>query len=90
MQVCHNAMGLPQLTLEVGLLCAFLLCASNVGAQASISQGTSAVQKNPRIWEYIEEFLLSEAVRNQDKGELQLTLGIDSREGLGRNLTYKM
>jgi hypothetical protein len=35
--------------------------------------------------EYIQEFFLSDAVRNEDKGELQLTLGVDSRRGLGTN-----
>jgi len=35
--------------------------------------------------EFIQGFFLSDAVRNQNKGEVQFTLGVDSRRGLGTN-----
>jgi hypothetical protein len=35
--------------------------------------------------EYIQEFFLSDAVRNEDKGELQFTFGVDARRSLGTN-----
>jgi len=79
-------------TLEIGLFCAFLLGASIVLAQESSSQSTSVpgVQKDSPIPEYIQEFFLSEAVRSQDQGELQITFGADSRVSLGSNLMYDM
>ena len=43
----------------------------------------------PPLQEYIEEFFLSDAVRNQDKGELQLTVGVDSRQKIGTNTSLK-
>jgi len=36
--------------------------------------------------EYIQEFFLSDAVRNEDRGELQFTLRVDSRRSLGTNM----
>lgn len=36
--------------------------------------------------EYIQEFFLSEAVRSQDKGELQLTFAVDSRQRIGSDV----
>ena len=39
---------------------------------------------------YVEEFFLSEAVKNEDKGELQLTLGVDSRHQLGSNTVLQL
>lgn len=51
------------------------------------SQGSStAAQTKQPIPEYIQEFFLSEAVRNQDQGEFQLTFGTDSRKSVGSNL----
>jgi len=44
----------------------------------------------PPITEYIEEFFLSDAVRNQDKGEVQLTFGVDSRQTIGTSTTLNM
>ena len=56
-------------------------------------QDTSAplVSKHakPALQEYIEEFFLSDAVRNQDKGELQLTFGVDSRQKIGTSTSLK-
>lgn len=40
--------------------------------------------------EYIQEFFLSEAVRSQDKGELQVTFGVDSRQKVGTNVRVQM
>jgi len=39
---------------------------------------------------YIEEFFLSEAVKNEDKGELQLTVSADSRNELGSNTVLQL
>jgi hypothetical protein len=39
---------------------------------------------------YIEEFFLSEAVRNEDQGELQMTLGADFRRSLGSNAVLEL
>jgi hypothetical protein len=39
---------------------------------------------------YVEEFFLSDAVRNQDKGELQFTFATDSRQGLGSNVALQV
>lgn len=58
-------------------------------AQSTGSLGTNlanTVQDKQPIPEYIQEFFLSEAVRNQDQGEFQFTLGSDKRRGLGSNL----
>lgn len=40
--------------------------------------------------EYIQEFFLSEAVRSQDKGEVQITFGADSRRRIGANATAQI
>jgi hypothetical protein len=39
---------------------------------------------------YVEEFFLSDAVRNEDKGELQFTFATDSRRGLGSNVALQV
>jgi hypothetical protein len=39
---------------------------------------------------YVEEFFLSDAVRNEDKGELQFTFAVDSRQTLGSNAVLQM
>jgi hypothetical protein len=49
----------------------------------------SSPSKTP-LPEYIEAFFLSDAVRNQDKGELQVTLGVDSWRTLGTNSSLQM
>ena len=46
-------------------------------------------QGRPPLQEYVEEFFLSEAVRNQDRGELQLTFGVDSRQEIGTSTSLK-
>jgi hypothetical protein len=50
--------------------------------------GAAACQNAPQaatsaLPDYIQEFFLSDAVRNQDRGELQLTVGVDSRQKIG-------
>jgi hypothetical protein len=61
-----------------------LVCRLRVAACQNITTAESNRSKLP-LAEYIEEFFLSDAVRNQDKGELQLTLGVDFRRDIGRN-----
>jgi hypothetical protein len=46
-------------------------------------------QGRPQLQEYVEEFFLSDAVRNQGKGELQLSLGVDSRQKIGTSTSLK-
>jgi hypothetical protein len=46
-------------------------------------------QGRPPLQEYIEEFFLSDAVRNQDKGELQFSFGVDSRQKMGTTTSLK-
>lgn len=67
----------------------YLTCCLRVAACQNITTGESNPSKPP-LAEYIEEFFLSDAVRNQDKGELQLTLGVDFRRDLGRNSSLQM
>lgn len=40
--------------------------------------------------EYVEEFFLSDAVRNQNRGELQVTLGVDSQRNIGTSGNLKL
>jgi hypothetical protein len=44
---------------------------------------------NAPLPEYVQEFFLSDAVRSQEKGELQITFGVDSRHGSGTNAFVK-
>jgi len=63
------------------------------GAQVVFSQNNLA-QSSSRderpLPEYVEEFFLSDAVRNQDKGEVQFTLGVESRQEVGTNAVAKV
>jgi hypothetical protein len=43
-----------------------------------------------RMPEYIQEFFLSEAVRSQDKGELQVTFAADARQRIGTNAALQI
>jgi hypothetical protein len=65
------------------------LCGSPVAVCQDDRSPTSGNSKAP-LPEYIEEFFLSDAVRNQDKGELQFTLGVESRQDVGTNAVVKM
>lgn len=60
--------------------------AQSTSPQAASSAG--ALQSHQPIPEYIQEFFLSEAVRNQDQGEFQFTLGSDTRKSLGSNINF--
>lgn len=46
-------------------------------------------QSHRPLPEYIQEFLLSDAVRCQEKGEWQLTAGVDSRHSIGTSSLLK-
>jgi len=79
------------IAIKISIFSAFLICAS---ARAQVSQSaaspTGGVQNNSPLRNFIEEFFLSEAVRNEDPGELQITFSTDSRQGLGSNLTLEL
>ena len=64
-----------------------LVCVPAFGQSPSSSSGN---QNSAVIPTYIEEFFLSEAVRNENKGELQLTLSVDSRNQLGSNTVLQL
>lgn len=71
------------------VLLLLLVCFSSRG----ICQDDCATHNNqnkPPLPEYVEEFFLSDAVRNQDRGELQMTFGVDSRQAVGTNTTLKI
>lgn len=73
--------------------CALLVliggCHSTARGQAGVStNGTQGVK--PALEGYVEEFFLSDAVRNEDKGELQFTFAVDSRRNLGSNAVLQM
>jgi hypothetical protein len=44
---------------------------------------------NAPLPEYVQEFFLSDAVRSQERGELQVSFGVDSRHGNGTNAFMK-
>jgi hypothetical protein len=59
-----------------------LLCACRPGICQT--KNTSEEDRRGRpLQEYIQEFFLSDAVRCQEKGEWQLTAGVDSRQHIG-------
>jgi hypothetical protein len=62
-------------------------CIPAFGQSPSASAGNANSSVMPT---YIEEFFLSEAVKNEDQGELQVTLGADSRNGLGNNTVLQL
>ncbi len=66
-----------------------LILCLRVAVCQNITTGHSSPSKPP-LPEYIEEFFLSDAVRNQDKGELQVTQGVDSRRTIGTNSFLQM
>jgi len=71
---------------------AFLLLALGFSATArcQTSPATGAAPDKPAMQTYVEEFFLSDAVRNEDKGELQFTFSTDSRQGLGSNVALQV
>jgi hypothetical protein len=79
--------------LKIGILCAVLVYGCKLHAQDQSCPPTSApgtIQNNPPIHAYMEESFLSEDVRNEDEGKLQVTFSSDSRQGLGGNLTFEV
>ena len=60
-------------------LCALAFCQGQ-----QISHSSSAP-----LPEYVQEFFLADAVRSQEKGELQVTFGFDFRHGSGTNAFMK-
>jgi hypothetical protein len=65
-----------------------LVCFSgNAICQESSASG-GASSKQP-LKEYIQEFFLSDAVRCQERGEWQLTAGVDSRRHIGTSSLLK-
>lgn len=76
----------------VCLLCA-LAFSAGARAQSPDSQAPSTAaiaQGKQPIPEYIQEFFLSEAVRNQDQGDVQITVGGDSRRDVGSNVALDL
>src|SRR5262245_35449234 len=65
---------------------ALWLCLSSSG----VCQSNGADQNKRPLPEYIQEFFLSDAVRNQEHGEFQLTVGLDARHTIATNATLKM
>jgi len=53
-------------------------------------QNANAARPKPPLPEYVQEFFLSDAVRNQDRGEFQFTFGVDSRQKIGTSTSLKV
>jgi hypothetical protein len=68
----------------------FAICFSPMayGQTKTCSAGHQAEERT--MPEYIQEFFLSDAVRNEDKGEWQFTLAADSRERLETSVGMQM
>lgn len=76
-------------TLVAGLTFVFLCgCFSRVAICQNSSMSSSDQSKH-QLPEYIQDFFLSDAVRCQEKGEWQVTVGIDSRQHLGTSSLLK-
>src|SRR5918911_331560 len=69
----------------------FALVASLIFGCVSVSGQNSEISRprNSPLPEYVQEFFLSDAVRSQEKGELQITIAVDSRRSMGTNLLMK-
>src|ERR1700758_3025316 len=65
-----------------------LVCVSHFAICQDNSASSGDHGKRP-LPEYIQEFFLSDAVRCQEKGEWQLTAGVDSRQHIGKNSLLK-
>jgi hypothetical protein len=57
---------------------------------SAVCQSNVSDHNKPPLPEYIQEFFLSDAVRNQERGEFQLTVGVETRHTIGTNATPKM
>jgi hypothetical protein len=72
-----------------GALLLLLLCCPSTGV-CQDSFVTQNNQNKPPLPEYVEEFFLCDAVRNQERGEFQAAFGVDSRQAIGTNTTLKI
>jgi len=59
-------------------------------SSSAVCQSNNVNPNKPALPEYIQGFFLSDAVRNQERGEFQLTVGLDARHTVGTNTTLKM
>jgi hypothetical protein len=67
------------------------LIAAACGPAAQSQASNSVANKNQAAMpEYIQGFFLSEAVRSQDRGEVQLTFAADSRQRVGTNVSMQI
>jgi hypothetical protein len=66
-----------------------LVLCSSLPALGQNDGGSGTDSRRP-LPEYVQEFFLSDAVRCQEKGELQITSGVDSRQQLGTSTWLKM
>ena len=84
---------LKQSTFESWCLRSIMVLTAAALATVALGQdGDSIGGRNGKAQmpEYIQEFFLSEAVRSQDKGELQVTFAGDSRQRIGTNAALQI
>jgi hypothetical protein len=77
----------PMLNLGNRIVLLLLLTGHCVVAVCQDQEISRAI--NAPLPEYVQEFFLSDAVRSQEKGELQITFGVHSRHGSGTNAFMK-
>jgi hypothetical protein len=80
-------------TMTVRVRCHILFVAAICASPAALCQDSGVSTERRRsapLPEYIQEFFLSDAVRNQDKGEVQITSGLVTMQGAGTNILLKM
>src|SRR5262249_32907367 len=73
-------------TCRLALLIVAVCCSRATLCQDSVTRTSN----RPVFPEYIQEFFLSDAVRCQGKGEVQLTVAVDSRQQLGTSFVTKI
>jgi hypothetical protein len=71
----------------VAVVCS-VVCFSHLAACQENSVGEAEPSKPP-LSEYIQEFFLSDAVRCQERGEWQLTAGVDTHQHIGTSSVLK-
>jgi hypothetical protein len=84
----YNFTFLSTARISCPTLSLLVLC-SSLAALAQTDSISSNHSRRP-LPEHIQEFFLSDAVRCQEKGELQITSGVDSRQQLGTSAWLKM
>ena len=62
-----------------------LVAAASVVTARCQESNSGGGKVNAPLPEYIQEFFLSDAVRSQEKGEVQITMATDSRRRMGSN-----